>query len=941
MFLASSASGRTATNDGHPVNGDLFIGEGYRQVCERPPVAVPIERFCGSPGKKSVHAAVLSRRWLKTFLALIAGLGSSVPPKSVGVEVKMMKLFLGFFVYLLALWTTLSVDTAMAVEERNPHKAAITAVLAGDAQRAIELLTEAIKDAPNDWRYYNDRGVAYKKSGNLELALADYSKAIQINPTYTHALNNRGLVYLEQGLYDQAIQDFSEALKHGGLQSKIYTNMGLARARKGDHLAAIKDFDKAFTFRPLDYRSFVFMAESLEKTGETDRALKTYQLARGLIDEPQFRDLIDKKIASIEITSSRLTPLSEPASNPPSTSSSDRRVVEHAKGAKTAISQPTPVRQIARARPLTEPVIGVKKPIEEKTRTELDTPQTLEKSCRRRAIQKLSPASAEIYGQGIQFVDKADLAKALVRFEDVRQLERRNKNVHAVAWSDLEIGRLHKKMGDYVKADAYLSASLKMFEGAKVGDETILAMIELASTHSLAGGKDRAMAFFSKAAGRAVSEGHHKLALVIGQMAEGKAPQPAAKQRPVDSSKKSDQDKDNQKRSASAVRPAPVPITTSPGSDSADQKARAAASSKETASKADTGGNNHAVPASKQQASTAGKLPSKGQLPTDRAKILRTDPATVTSSGGPNEVFRKFTRRSDIKNQPERIVITAERAKTEEKTASITLKNVPGTTGHGRRQGVDPPPAGKHSTTEQINQPEKRVGAKATAVDNQLRNDLAQLRELRKKGDEPQMIIVLERLAERFSQKADFEKSLYSLTAALSLRDKLYLYKGIGRPLTLRGATRETQGKLSEALEDFTRASSVAESGNGSMAASLGPRISTLCRRLGVNESASREAYAMLWKARNSGDTLAETQALFFIGKIYDKAERHAEALAYYERSSACMLAQKARIVEKMGKIQLAEQYYGEALEILKNLDYSGYINIMRRSRMAGSGSQH
>ena len=69
---------------------------------------------------------------------------------------------------------------------------------------------------PNEYKYFNDRGVAYKRLGDLEKALADYNKSLEINPHYTNALNNREVVYLEQGHYDQALTDFNEALKYGG-----------------------------------------------------------------------------------------------------------------------------------------------------------------------------------------------------------------------------------------------------------------------------------------------------------------------------------------------------------------------------------------------------------------------------------------------------------------------------------------------------------------------------------------------------------------------------------------------------------------------------------------------------------------------------------------------------------------------------------------------------
>lgn len=114
----------------------------------------------------------------------------------------------------------------------NSQSAGLEALTAGDAQKAINLFSLAISSNPDDFRSYNDRGVAYKMAGDLEKAEADYSRAVAIKPDYTNAWNNRGVLYLQQGQYDTAIKDFMEALKSEDLKSKVYTNLGIAYAKK-------------------------------------------------------------------------------------------------------------------------------------------------------------------------------------------------------------------------------------------------------------------------------------------------------------------------------------------------------------------------------------------------------------------------------------------------------------------------------------------------------------------------------------------------------------------------------------------------------------------------------------------------------------------------------------------------------------------------------------
>ncbi len=69
------------------------------------------------------------------------------------------------------------------------------------------------------------------------------------------------------------------------------------------------------------------------------------------------------------------------------------------------------------------------------------------------------------------------------------------------------------------------------------------------------------------------------------------------------------------------------------------------------------------------------------------------------------------------------------------------------------------------------------------------------------------------------------------------------------------------------------------------------------------------------------------------IGKLYDNAQKPSEALNYYERSSASVLADMARTYEKLGKQKLAEQSYKDAMEAFKRLDYSRYLMMQKKVR--------
>ena len=82
----------------------------------------------------------------------------------------------------------------------------------GHPDEAIADFSAALVLDPKSAGALNNRGLAYRKKGDLDRAIADYTAAITINPLYALAFNNRGYVYEAKGQKPQAIADFRQAL---------------------------------------------------------------------------------------------------------------------------------------------------------------------------------------------------------------------------------------------------------------------------------------------------------------------------------------------------------------------------------------------------------------------------------------------------------------------------------------------------------------------------------------------------------------------------------------------------------------------------------------------------------------------------------------------------------------------------------------------------------
>ncbi len=704
--------------------------------------------------------------------------------------------FVTVLLILLLSVGALSLPGAAADENyRDPHRAGVAALRAGAIPSAISLLTKAIEQDPDNYRYYNDRGVAYKRAGNLEAALSDYARALEIKPDYENALNNRGVGYLVQGLYDKAIADFTKAMKSETLKAKASNNLGVAYAAKGDHSEAIKHFNQAISFGATDYRTFLFLAESLRRTGAAEKALRIYHLARGLSKDPGVRKQIEDKISRVKQNSGTAQPVSERTSPSKEGRSERGSLARRASRNETTVQNPE-VRTIVRALPPKEnkrkpaververqvtvrrdrparpesqsgPVhresqqVGVSRPHHAEGRkrgepvrrpeSEIKSVQDLDNRIRATATKKLSPVAAQIYAQGREFLQKSDTAKALVRFEDTRQLERRKRSYYGVAWSDLEIGRAYSALGEHHNATPYFEESLRFFKRLGAQNESILAMTELAKNQNATRGKSESAGSFNKAVEMAVSAGHYTLARAMGDESAGMDKQ--------------------------AKKPEKAVAARDEKTKQVLQKMRGSA---RAPTQKLTGGRVKVEAENKTNAQT--KRPDSKRLKLEKVgtgtdwyvklgdRTKSTDKPLITKArvGSAD----KKTNKSKMEPQPKRVVFWAKDAK---------------------------PSADRHSA-------KKRRGSRESKERRLIEKDRDELRKLKEQNDERRMVIVLERLSERYMKLIEPANALHCLDASLGLRDDLRFMKGQSEALERRGRVREKLGLKAEGLEDLSRA---------------------------------------------------------------------------------------------------------------------------------------
>ena len=129
---------------------------------------------------------------------------------------------------------------------------------------------------------FTNRGLAYKRKGQWDRAIADYSEAIRLKSDDAQAFNNRGNAYFHKGQLDRAIKDYDDAIRLQPDLAEAFSNRGNVYRKKGRFDRAIKDYDEAIHFKPDNAQVFADRGLAYEKKGEPSQALRDFEKAYAL-----------------------------------------------------------------------------------------------------------------------------------------------------------------------------------------------------------------------------------------------------------------------------------------------------------------------------------------------------------------------------------------------------------------------------------------------------------------------------------------------------------------------------------------------------------------------------------------------------------------------------------------------------------------------------------
>ncbi len=141
----------------------------------------------------------------------------------------------------------------------------------------LEMYQMALDVRPNFGRARNNLGVALRRRGRVEEAIAQYKAALEEDPKFAEARSNLGAAYYSVGRTDEAIREFEMATRSGGSNAYYYHHLGVIQYQQGHFQEALQQFKKAISRDAGLADARYYLAETYMKLGDREKAIEAYR----------------------------------------------------------------------------------------------------------------------------------------------------------------------------------------------------------------------------------------------------------------------------------------------------------------------------------------------------------------------------------------------------------------------------------------------------------------------------------------------------------------------------------------------------------------------------------------------------------------------------------------------------------------------------------------
>jgi tetratricopeptide (TPR) repeat protein len=149
--------------------------------------------------------------------------------------------------------------------------------LQSDFDKALADLDAALRLDHRSADAFYERALAYHFGKNeYERAIADYSEAIRLEPQRMAAWRGRGQAYHATKDYDRALADLGEAIRLNGKVPDSYFRRALVWEHKGDIDRSISDYDEVIKLNPRFVNAFYNRGIMYSRKRDYDRAIADF-----------------------------------------------------------------------------------------------------------------------------------------------------------------------------------------------------------------------------------------------------------------------------------------------------------------------------------------------------------------------------------------------------------------------------------------------------------------------------------------------------------------------------------------------------------------------------------------------------------------------------------------------------------------------------------------
>ena len=208
----------------------------------------------------------------------------------------------------------------------------VSAYRAGDKERAVRLLTEAVRRNPNLAMAHSILGDIYKESGDYNAAVtqyqsltkldpfasdshhrlgvsyhflnrlrdaaASYLRAIRLNPRDWRSCMNLGLVYMSLGDLNAAVEYCQRAANLNPLEAVAHANLGVVLDARGNTAEAEAAYRKSLTIDPRQVGPAMNLARNLQYRGRSQEAVTVLENLADAADSAAVRRRLGDALAS-------------------------------------------------------------------------------------------------------------------------------------------------------------------------------------------------------------------------------------------------------------------------------------------------------------------------------------------------------------------------------------------------------------------------------------------------------------------------------------------------------------------------------------------------------------------------------------------------------------------------------------------------------------------